>query len=126
MSALRILVVEDDANISALLTEMLETMGHLVCATAATEREAVAAASRCVPDLMIVDIGLALGSGVTAVASILQNGHVPHLFMSGVLPRYLAGDVPVLQKPFRTADLVRSIEAALALSQPVVDTSQSG
>ena len=37
MKALRVLVVEDDALIAMLLTEMLAGMGHNVCATPATE-----------------------------------------------------------------------------------------
>jgi CheY-like chemotaxis protein len=100
------------------LAETLESLGHSVHAMAATESEAVAAVGRCMPDLMIVDIGLAPGSGVAAVARILQIGYVPHFFMSGILPEYLATGVPVLRKPFRAADLVLSIEAALKLAPP--------
>jgi CheY-like chemotaxis protein len=118
VTALRILLVEDDENIRAVLAEVLESLGHSVCGTAATESEAVIAAAKCMPDLMIVDIGLASGSGVAAVAHILQTGHVPHLFKSGVRPEYLANGAPVLRKPFSEAELIRSIEAALKLSQP--------
>ena len=113
MKALRILLVEDDVRLRAALAETLESLGHSVCATAATESEAVAAAERCRPDLMIVDIGLTTGNGVAATARILRNGHVPHFFMSGVRPEHLASGVSVLKKPFRAADLVLSIEAAL-------------
>jgi CheY-like chemotaxis protein len=118
VTALRILVVEDNANLCAALAETLESLGHLVCGTAATESEAVIAAGRCMPDLMIVDVGLTSGSGVAAVARILQTGHVPHLFMSGVWPEYLANGVAVLRKPFSEADLVLSMEAALNPSKP--------
>jgi len=65
MKALRVVVIEDDALIAMLLTEMLAGMGHDVCATAATEAEAVSAATRYDPDLMIVDAGLGRGSGVS-------------------------------------------------------------
>ena len=115
MTALRILLVEDDANIRAVLAETLESLGHSVCATATTENEAVDAAGRCKPDLMIVDIGLTAGSGVAAVARIRQMALVPHFFMSGIRPEYMADGVPVLRKPFRAADLILSIEAALKL-----------
>lgn len=115
MRALRILLVEDDANIRAALAETLEDLGHTVCATAVTEREAIEAAGRCRPDLMIVDIALATGSGVAAIAQILQDGHVPHFFMSGVRPEHLVAGMPVLKKPFRTSDLVLRIEVAMAL-----------
>ena len=115
MTALRILLVEDDANIRAVLAETLESLGHSVCATATTENEAVDAAGRCKPDLMIVDIGLTAGSGVAAVARIRQMALVPHFFMSGTRPEYMADGVVVLRKPFRAADLILSIEAALKL-----------
>ncbi len=123
MTALRILLVEDDAGICTALAETLESLGHSVCATAASETEAVAAARRHLPDLMIVDIGLAMGSGVTAVEQILMAGPVPHFFMSGVLPEHTVKGVPLLKKPFRAADLVLSIEAALKLSRMEADGS---
>jgi CheY-like chemotaxis protein len=52
MKALRVLVVEDDALIVMLLSELLVGMGHDVCAIAGTEAEAVSAATRYDPDLM--------------------------------------------------------------------------
>src|ERR1700719_4544619 len=58
MKALRVLVIEDDALIAMLLSELLAGMGHDVCATAATEADAVTAATRHRPDLMIVDARL--------------------------------------------------------------------
>jgi CheY-like chemotaxis protein len=66
MKALRVLLIEDNALIAVLLAEQLAEMGHDVCATAATEADAVTAASRYKPDLMIVDAGLGGGSGVSA------------------------------------------------------------
>ena len=64
MTALRVLVVEDDAEIGDLLTEMLEEMGHSVCAVAATEADAVKAAAREKPDLMMVDVALGKGAAL--------------------------------------------------------------
>src|SRR2546423_15643612 len=74
MKALRVLVIEDDALIAMLLAELLACMGHDVCATAATEAEAVSAAARSRPDLMIVDAGLGRGNGVVAGADIIRAG----------------------------------------------------
>jgi two-component system, response regulator PdtaR len=82
MNALRILVVEDDAMIGMMLAEMLEEMGHDVCSIEATEADAVSAADRCRPDLMIVDVLLGDGNGVSAVARILRTRLVPYLFVS--------------------------------------------
>jgi two-component system, response regulator PdtaR len=109
MTALSVLVVEDDAMIGLLLADMLEEMGYHVCGIAATEEDAVASAARCRPGLMIVDQELREGTGVSAVKRILLNGSIPCIFMSGA-PDHLAGRSPsVLQKPFVEADLARAI-----------------
>lgn len=116
MQTLRVLVVEDDGLIAMLLAELLTGMGHEVCATAATEAEAVSAAARCRPDLMIVDAGLGHGSGVAAVEQILRAGPIAHMFISGDAGRVKTRkpDAVVVRKPFRQAELVRAIDIALA------------
>ena len=83
MTAIRVMVVEDETLLGFLFGEVLEGMGYVVCAIEATEASAVAAAERCKPDLMLVDVQLGVGSGVSAVAEILRNGFVPHVFYSG-------------------------------------------
>jgi CheY-like chemotaxis protein len=115
MRALRVLVVEDNAIIGMLLAEVLAGMGHDVCAIEATESDAVTAAVRCRPDLMIVDVQLGDGSGVSAVEKILLIGFVPHLFVSGdtLGVRTLRPGAVVIQKPFRESDLARAIQRAL-------------
>jgi CheY-like chemotaxis protein len=116
-----VLVVEDDALIAMLLTEVLAGMGHEVCATAATEADAVTAASQYKPDLMIIDAGLGRGSGVSAVEQILREGPLAHVFMTGDAGRVRErrpGAV-VLRKPFREPELVRAIDTALdAVAHP--------
>lgn len=82
MSGIRILVVEDKAIIAELLSDVLTGMGHDVCAIAMTQEDAVSAAARCRPDLMIVDVRLGNGSGLFAVDEILQSRYVPHVFVS--------------------------------------------
>ena len=116
MKALRVLVVEDDALIAMLLSELLAGMGHDVCATAASEAEAVIAATRYDPDLMIVDARLGRGSGVSAVEQILRAGPVAHVFVSGDVEsvRRRRPDAIVVRKPFREAELARAIDLALA------------
>src|SRR5665213_1372335 len=116
MKALRVLVVEDDVLIGMLFADALAAMGHDVCAIEATEADAVAAAARYKPDLMIVDARLRDGSGVSAVEEILRTGWIPHVFVSGEKTSKLHALRPgsvVIQKPFRDIDLDRAIQRAL-------------
>ncbi len=115
MTALRIMVVEDEAVVAMLLAEVLAGMGHDVCAVEATEADAVAAAIRSKPDLIVVDARLGEGSGVSAVEEILCSGFVPHVFVTGDALRVqaLRPAAVVIQKPFREADLARAIQRAL-------------
>jgi DNA-binding response OmpR family regulator len=113
---LRVLVVEDEAMIAMLLAEVLREMGHEVCATAATEAAAVAAAVRHKPDLMIVDEWLRLGSGISAVAEINRSGYIPHIFVTGdpLIGRLLSPGTIAIQKPFTISELVKAVKNALA------------
>ena len=118
MKRLRILVVEDDALIGSLLGEMLEDMGYTVCAIETNSENAVAAAARCQPDLMIVDVRLGETSGVAAVEEILRRGFVPHVFVTGDSLRNLSlgPRAVMIQKPFRGSDISRAIRQALELN----------
>ncbi len=109
MRVLRILLVEDDEAISAVVAEVLAELGHQVCATATTEAEAVHAAAHHAPDLMLLDVYLRVGTGVAAMDSILRRTAMPHIFMTGGSRRGIPANANVLYKPFGVAGL----EAAL-------------
>lgn len=111
---LRILVVEDDPAIGMALSEMLQDMGHEVCAIETTEAGAILAARREAPDLMIVDPGLTRGSGVSAVETILTDRPVPYFFISGGRVKGTRPGAIVLEKPFFEQGLRRAIEKCLS------------
>lgn len=113
MSPLSILLVEDDVLIGSLLAEILAGLGHETDDIQTTEEGAVAAAARSKPDLMIVDVRLAKGNGVSVVERITQAGPIPHVFMSGLGPLITPSGAVVLKKPFFEADLIRAIARAL-------------
>jgi DNA-binding response OmpR family regulator len=116
MKALRTLIVEDDAMIGGLLAETLEGLGHSVCAVETSVANALSAASRWRPDLMIVDVGLGQANGIAAVKEILRSGFVTHVFVTGdaVGGMSLGPDAVLIRKPFRVSDLDRAIQRALA------------
>lgn len=115
MKGLRILVAEDEPFINIMLIEMLEEMGHTVCASAQTEEETVKAALATKPDVMIVDARLGTGSGITAVEEILKSAFIPHIFASGDILNGCRRDprAVIIQKPYRESDLARAIASAL-------------
>jgi CheY-like chemotaxis protein len=112
---LRIIVVEDDALIGMLLAEMLEEMGHDVCAIEETEDGAVASATLQQPDLMIVDAWLGAGSGIAAVDKIQSARRTPHFFVSGDISRVrrLRPNSIIVQKPYREAEIANAIQRAI-------------
>ncbi len=115
MEKLRILLAEDEPLISIFFAELLVEMGYEVCAIEVTEDAAVEAAARLRPDLLIVDRHLKQGSGIVAVARILQERPVPYIFMTG--DRLVREEVPanaiILQKPFLDADVGEAIHTAM-------------
>jgi CheY-like chemotaxis protein len=119
VNPLRVLLVEDDAVIGGLLAELLRVHGHSVCATAQTEAEAVAAAAQHAPDLILMDVMLKQGDGVSAMRRIAQTREVPHVFMTGAGRRDLPEGAVILQKPFCEADLLRALEQATAVPAAV-------
>ena len=127
MKPLRIMVVEDETVIALLMGEVLAAMGHDVCAIEGTEADAVAAAARCRPEMMIVDarLGRGNGSGVAAVAQILRAGFVPHVFVTGdrLRDQALSPGAVVIQKPFDESELVGAMESALAAGALVHDAA---
>ncbi len=102
--------MEDDAIISAMLAELLHEFGHTVCASARNEMEAIAAATRHVPDLMIVDVQLQAGSGVSVMETVLRHRAMPHIFMTAGSRQDIPANAVVLQKPFG----LRSLQEAIA------------
>ena len=115
----RILVIEDEAIIGMLLSEVLAGMGHKVIGVAATESAAIALAADYLPDLLIVDAGLTSGNGVSAVDIILATRFVPHVFTTGnaLKVRLLKPDAVVLEKPYHEAELAEAIASALSQTQ---------
>lgn len=112
----RVLIIEDEAMIAMLLSDIVEQLGYSVCDVAATESEAVAMAIAFQPGLIIADAGLRVGSGIAAMNTILQHRFVPHVYVTGDkhLARSLALQAIVLEKPFFAWELSNAIVKALA------------
>jgi DNA-binding response OmpR family regulator len=108
---MRILVVEDEMLVSMLLEDMLADFGCSVVGPAPTIAEAMPLASGAEIDAAVLDLNLG-GDPIFPVADALKARGVPFIFASG----YGSGGLseahrgaPMLQKPFRQADLERAL-----------------
>lgn len=118
------MLVEDDANISALVVEILAELGHDICDTARTESQAIDAAERHAPELMIVDAYLQDGSGVSAMDTILRRIAMPHIFMTGGSRQVIPPQATVLYKPFSTALLTAALDRVGGQIAPLAEDVQ--
>jgi CheY-like chemotaxis protein len=112
----RIFVVEDESIITVLLQDMFEELHCEVVSLASRFDDALDKANRLSFEVAILDVNLN-GQRTFPIAEALTARGLPFIFATG----YGAAGVPenfhaapVLQKPFRIADLERAVRAALA------------
>jgi CheY-like chemotaxis protein len=115
LAGLRVLVVEDEGPVAMLIEDMLEDLGCVLAGSAARVAEALALVERGGFEFALLDVNLA-GEKVDPVAEALATRRLPFAFASGYgrsgLPEQMR-DRPIVQKPFRHADLAATIRAAL-------------
>ncbi|GLR79887.1 transcriptional regulator [Azospirillum sp. TSH7] len=114
----RIYVVEDEADIRRLVTEVLEGYGYDVSCWA-SGREARAAIQRQAPDLCLVDLGLPDMDGLTLVRELWEDVRFGVIILSGrggtsdrVLGLELGADDYIV-KPFESRELVARVNSAI-------------
>lgn len=113
-----VLIIEDEAIISADIESLVRELGHNVTGTATTHDEAVDAVARHRPGLVLADIQLADGSsGIDAVKDILKKFDVPVIFITAFPERLLTGERPeptfLITKPFQPETVKAAISQAL-------------
>ena len=114
----RVLVVEDDKAIRALVTTTLESNGipHL---WAATGHDALAEATRANPDIMLLDLGLPDMDGVDVIRTVRQWSMLPIIVLSArtedddKVAALDAGADDYLTKPFSVEELLARLRATL-------------
>lgn len=113
-----VLIIEDEPLISMQLEDLVSSLGHEICGTAATRTQAREVVSERTPGLVLADIQLADGSsGLDAVDDILAIGSVPVIFITAYPERLLTGDRPeptyLITKPFEEQTVRAAISQAL-------------
>ncbi|MGB7370132.1 response regulator [Erythrobacter sp.] len=113
-----VLIIEDEPLISMQLEDLVTSIGHEICGTAATRTQAQEVVSQKKPGLVLADIQLADGSsGLDAVDDILAIDTVPVIFITAYPERLLTGDRPeptyLVTKPFQEQTVRAAISQAL-------------
>ncbi|MCY4438376.1 MAG: response regulator [Chloroflexi bacterium] len=116
----RILVVDDESIIRLDLRERLTDLGYTVVGEAADGHMAVSLTRRLRPDLVLMDIKMPKMDGITAARVLLEERIAPIVLLTAFSERGLvedareAGVLGYISKPFREADLVPTLEVAIA------------
>ena len=113
-----VLIIEDEPLISMQLEDLVRSLGHDICGTAATRTQAQQVVAERTPGLVLADIQLADGSsGLDAVDDILSIQDVPVIFITAYPERLLTGDRPeptyLVTKPFQEDTVRAAISQAL-------------
>ena len=108
-----VLIIEDEPLIAVDIRALVEQLGHEVTTIARTHEEAVRAAVKRRPGLILSDIQLADGSsGLDAVNEILGSLEAPVIFITAFPELFLTGQAPepafLITKPF-TQDSVKAV-----------------
>ncbi|MGQ0836331.1 MAG: sigma-54-dependent transcriptional regulator [Gammaproteobacteria bacterium] len=120
MSAARILVVDDEADIRSLLKEILSEEGYEVD-VAANAGQARASRAKQTPDLVLLDIWMPDVDGITLLREWSAGAHdgCPVVMMSGhgtvetAVEATRLGAFDFVEKPLSLAKLLRTVERAL-------------
>ena len=116
----RVVIADDESIIRLDLGEMLTNLGYEVVGEGSDGAVAVELAHRLRPDLVIMDIMMPGMDGIAAAHELTRAKVAPVLLLTAYSEQHLverareAGVVAYLVKPFREAELLPSIEIALA------------
>jgi len=123
LTALRILIVEDEAIASMMLKKQLERLGYIVAGSVATGKAAVDCVRQEDFDLVLMDIRLSGEmDGIQAAQGIRMIKKIPVIFLTGyqdedILTRALdINPIAYLIKPVRTEQLASSIASVVGRS----------
>lgn len=121
MQSAGVLVVEDEAVVSLDIQKTLRNMQHRVIGTACTGDEAIAKSRECLPDIVLMDIGIpGTMNGIGAARVIRDELEIPVIFVTAWADDttlHEASDVNpygYIVKPFRDQDIRVAIELALS------------
>ncbi len=117
----RVMIVEDDADIAALVANVLAEEGYAT-EIVTDSRQALETFERVKPDVVTLDVMMPSLDGISLCLELRRNSHVPILFISGrkeppdrVVGLRIGAD-DYMAKPFDTEELVARVDALLRRS----------
>lgn len=120
----QVLVVEDECNVATVMQVRLESYGYFVCAVATSGPEAIEAATRYAPDVVLMDVRLEGDmDGIEAAQRIRASRPVPVIFLSAYADERLleraksTEPFAYILKPYEGKELRMAIEIALYKSR---------
>ncbi|MES2904262.1 MAG: response regulator [Pseudomonadota bacterium] len=120
---MRALVIEDQSLFATMVEEELRELGYDEVEVVATEREAIASATKICPDLITADHRLSSGTGVEAIRVICSDKRIPFVFITSY-PEEVRKELPsavMLSKPFWPPKLKAAIAHAIGVSRMGTD-----
>ncbi|MES2987578.1 MAG: response regulator [Pseudomonadota bacterium] len=111
LNGLRVLVVEDEPVVAMCLEDILEELGCVTVGPANRLSEGLKLAEGEL-DAAILDINLG-GERSNSIAELLRSRGVPFAFASGYGSAPEGFGAPMIEKPYRTADIARALSAIM-------------
>jgi len=109
-----VLIVEDDPLIAISLRMILEDEGYEVCGVAATEQQAILLGLTHRPDVAVVDVRLAEGSGIVAGRRLLAGGTrivFATAYAAEVAREFPDVEVPIIEKPYDAQLIIETVRS---------------
>lgn len=108
------LIIEDEFLLAFTVEEALSQLGYATFEIATTMTEAITAAEKRCPDLIVADHRIMDGTGTEAVMTICSEQVIPVVFVTGSEPEVRAHlpDAVVVPKPLSLPELETAVKTA--------------
>lgn len=115
-----ILIIDNDEGLLAAIATRLGSMGYH-CITAVSGAQGLACFKSQPVDLIISDLNMPAGDGVTLAQSIRETSEVPIIIITGFRDEYRRSlrsisNITLMEKPFDSDQLLDLVEAELVMS----------
>jgi CheY-like chemotaxis protein len=108
----RILVVEDEFLVSAMVVDMLTDLEAMIVGPAADIPEALSLAETAEIDAALLDVNVR-GNRIDPVAVTLRERGIPFVFATGYRDAPAVAEAPILEKPYTQSALEAAMSRAL-------------